>query len=175
MGLLGYLGSTFADEQILDQHCYVAAVATSGLPGYVCQRASPGPALLWCYWGYLQASFANEQILGRHCYVAAVCTSGLPGYLCQRTRPGPTLLWGYWGYLGSTFANGQVLAWPCYAAIEATSWLPLPTSNSWLGTAVGLLRLPWGQLRQRANPGPALVWGYWGYLGASFANDPIPA
>ena len=79
-------------------------------------------------------------------------------------------------------------------AIGATLGLPLPTSKSLEYIALGLLGLPWGYLCQRANHwntgswatgstlGLALptsrsleyrLWGYWGYLGATFANEHI--
>ena len=142
------------------------------------------------HWGYLGATPANEQIIG----IQALGLLGLPwGYLCQRANhwntssgaTGATLglplltsksleyrFRGYWGYLGATLANEQIIG------IQA----------------LGLLGLPWGYLCQQANhwnagsgvTGPILglpsptsksleyrLWGYRGYLKATFANGQI--
>ena len=38
---------------------------------------------------------------------------------------------------------------------------------------MGLLGLPWSFLCERANHWISLLWGYWSYLGATFANKQI--
>ena len=95
------------------------------------------------------------------------------GYLCQRANHWVSLLWGYWGYLGATFANEQIIGFHCYGATGATLGMPLPTSKSLDFFAMGLLGLPWGYLCQRANHWLTLLWGYWAYLGATFAKEQI--
>ena len=61
----------------------------------------------------------------------------------------------------------------CYVATGATLGLSLPTSKSLDFNSMGLLGLPWGCLCQRANDWISLLWGYWGYLRATFANEQI--
>ena len=95
------------------------------------------------------------------------------GYLCQQANHWISLLRGYWGYLGATFANKHIIGFHCYGETGATLELPLPTSKSLDFNAMGLLGLPWSYLCRRGNRWISLLCGYWGYLGATFANEQI--
>ena len=116
--------------------------------------------LLGLPWGYL-------------CQRVDHWTSLLWGYLCQRTDNWISLLWGCSGNLPATLANEQILGLQRSRATRATLGLPLPTSKSLDFIAPGLLGLPWDYLCQRANHWISLLQGYWGYLGATFANEKI--
>ena len=74
------------------------------------------------------------------------------GYLCQPANHLNSLLSG---------------------ATGATLRLLLPTNKSVEFIALGLLGLPWGYLCQPANHWKSWIWGYRGYLGATFANQQI--
>ena len=94
------------------------------------------------------ATVANEQPIGFHCYGATGANLGL------------------------LLPTSKSLDF-CFGATGATLGLPLPTSKPLNFIAMGLLGLPWGYLCQRANHLISLLWGYWDYLGATFATEQI--
>ena len=96
--------------------------------------------------------------------------------------------------IGAPFANQQVFGFHCFGATGATIGAPFANQQILGLQALGLLGLPRGTLCQPANPwitssratgatsGHPLptsksldykLYGYWGYLGAPFANQQI--
>ena len=82
--------------------------------------------------------------------------------------------WCYWGYLRASFAS-RANPWNTSSgATGANSELPLPTEQILGIHALGLLGLPRDYLCQPSKSLEYRLWGYWGHLGATFANRANP-
>ena len=122
----GYLGPTFANEQIIGFHCSEPTGSTLGVPlpasksldfialgllrllsGYICQRANRLVPLLWGHWGYLGVSLPTRKSLDS----VALGLLGLPS---------------------AHLANEQIVRFHCSRPTRANLGLPLPTRQYWV-------------------------------------------